>query len=183
MKDSVAYVWGTDAEERGRVFPCDGFVDALGCGGKLGSYYRGVSVRGRAEVVFAWLCQLRVAPYSYDWLDNFGRRSPGTLIPGLTDLAVGQTVMMIFEIVDFAAYEHITIGLRRKFRWLKFFGDGVASYVVLSESGCESRVLVKLVMRYPRGPVGWLGALVFPWLDLVMMRRQLLNIRNNVEKG
>ena len=62
--------------------------------------------------MFRWLCQLRVAPYSYDWLDNFGRRSPRTLTPGLDALEVGQRVMTIFELLEFDADSHLTIRTR-----------------------------------------------------------------------
>ena len=65
-------------------------------------------MRAPAEVVYRWLCQLRVAPYSYDWIDNRGRRSPRELTPGLEQLAEGQTVM-IFRLVSFAWGRHLTL--------------------------------------------------------------------------
>ncbi|MCX5731216.1 MAG: hypothetical protein NTY18_07665 [Deltaproteobacteria bacterium] len=37
----------------------------------------GVTVAAPATVLFRWLCQLRVAPYSYDRLDDGSPRHPG----------------------------------------------------------------------------------------------------------
>src|SRR5262249_6937940 len=66
--------WGSTPAERRMQFPCDRHLPA--CDDAL---FRAVSVAAPAPLLFRWLCQLRVAPYSYDWLDNFGRRSPRQL--------------------------------------------------------------------------------------------------------
>ncbi len=84
---TVAYTWGTGEAERRLPFVCDNYLahpDAV--------YFRGVTVRATPERIFRWLCQLRVAPYSYDWIDNRGRRSPQQLTPGAERLAAGQTM-------------------------------------------------------------------------------------------
>ena len=70
--------WGSTAAERAMPLPCD---DALP--DATDAYHRAVDVEADAAVVFRWLCQLKVAPYSYDWIDNLGRRSPQRLTPGL----------------------------------------------------------------------------------------------------
>jgi hypothetical protein len=49
-------------------------------------------------VTWRWLRQVKVAPYSYDWIDNLGRRSPRTLTAGLADIAVGDE-LMVFRVV------------------------------------------------------------------------------------
>ena len=75
---TVAHVWGSTSDERESRFPCDALagMDAFVC-------WRAVDVYAPPAVLFRWLCQLREAPYSYDWIDNGGRRSPGVLTPGL----------------------------------------------------------------------------------------------------
>ena len=80
----------------GGSFPCDSLCDGADAG-----YYRAVTVRADAAHVFRWLCQLRVAPYFLDWVDNGGRRSPQTRTPALEQLALGQTVMRILELQAF----------------------------------------------------------------------------------
>jgi hypothetical protein len=114
---------------------------------------------------------MRVAPYSYDWIDNLGRQSPRVLTPGLDDLVIGQKVM-IGELVDFERPSHLTIVSRSG-----ILGDSADTYLIVPRDSGNCRLLVKLLVRYPKGPLGLFLRLLLPWGDLIMMRRQLLNFK------
>jgi hypothetical protein len=167
--------WGTTAAERELQFPCD----ALASEGDL-ALFRGVSVQASTATVFRWLCQLRVAPYSYDWIDNWGRRSPSHLIAGLDQLSRGQEFMRIFTLVDFESDRHVTLRIKQSSAAEKAFGDVRASYLV-SAAGHGCRLLVKLLVKYPPGVVARGARCLLPWGDLLMMRRQLLNLKRLAE--
>ena len=164
--------WGTTAEERLAAFPCDELVQEYDQ-----AYFRGVTVRAGAPAVFRWLCQLRVAPYSYDWIDNLGRRSPRQLTPGLEHLALRQPFMRIFDLVSFEPNCHVTLLLREP----GLFPPLAVSYVVVATPPRGCRLLVKLVLRFRPGLSDRLAAVVVPWLDWIMMRRQLLNLKRLAE--
>jgi hypothetical protein len=172
---SVARTWGSTEAERAAAYPCDRLLprpdDAL---------FRGVDVAAPAPVVFRWLCQLRVAPYSYDWIDNGGRRSPRQLTPGLDRLERGQEVMSIFGLADYEVGRHLTLVLRKPSA-LRAFGEVAGSYVVVPGSERSCRLLVKLLVRYPPGAYGAVMRRVLPWGDLAMMRRQLLTLKRLAE--
>jgi hypothetical protein len=163
--------WGSTPEERQRAFPCD---DVLA--DHNDAYFRAVSVAAPPTLVYRWLCQLRAAPYSYDWIDNLGRRSARTLTPGLENLELGQPVMKIFDLASFEPDRHLTLRLRRP----GLFPPLAVSYVVVPEQG-DCRLVVKLVIRLPRGLVGAITGELLALGDWVMMRRQLLNLRNLAE--
>lgn len=171
---SVANTWGSTQAERAMSFPCDGLLagaDAL---------YRAIDVDAPPQVMFRWLCQLRAAPYSYDWIDNFGKQSPRDLVPGLEELEVGQPVMRLFELVSFEPDRHLTIRLRHPGG---LFGDVAVTYLVLPRGADRSRVVVKLLWRYPDAPIaGRLAQSLLPWGDLVMMRKQLLTLKALAER-
>ena len=169
---SIAREWGSTAADRAIEFPCDRWLDHPD-----DVMYRAVAVDAPPPMVFRWLCQLRAAPYSYDWIDNWGRESPRTLTPGLDELAVGQRVM-IFELVEFERDRHLTLVLRDG-RGL--FGDVAITYLVAPEADGTSRLVAKLLVRYPPGLYGWLASIWLPWGDLVMMRKQLLNLKSLAE--
>ena len=174
---SAAYTWGTEEAERRLPFPCDRYVERAEA-----AWFRGTTVRAAPGVVFRWLCQLRAAPYSYDWIDNGGRRSPPTLTPGLEQLAVGQSVMRIFSLVEFAKDRHLTLRIKHGTGAFSLFGDLALTYLIVPEDAARCRLLVKLVVRYPPGLKGALTRWGLPWGDLVMMRRQLLNLRTLAER-
>jgi hypothetical protein len=165
--------WGTTPEERATGFPCDGVLP-----GWNQALFRGVGVAARPAVVFRWLCQLRAAPYSYDWIDNLGRRSPRALTPGLEQLAVGQRVMRIFDLVAFEHDRHLTIRLRRP----GVFPPLAGTYLAAPAPAGGSRLLVKLVLRIGPGLRDRLAARLLPTLDWIMMRRQLLNLKALAER-
>ena len=170
--------WGTTPAERRLEFPCDHRIME-----SAAAYYRGVGVEASAALVFRWLCQMRVAPYSYDWIDNFGRRSPQSLIDGLEDLAPGQTFMRIFELLDFAPDRHLTLRTKPERRTTRIFGAVWVSYLILPLSATQSRLLVKLRVQYTRGVPGRFMRLVLPWGDWIMMRRQLLNFKRLAQRS
>jgi len=172
MLDNIARHWGTTPAEREEAFPGDLPEDA---GADL--LWRGVGVAAPASVVFRWLCQLRVAPYSYDWIDNRGRRSPRTLTPELDRLERGQRFMGIFVLEDFEPGVQLTLATPIGSRGARLFGVVRVTYWARAEAADRTRLLAKLRVVPARGLSGRAMRAVLPWGDLLMMRRQLLNLK------
>jgi hypothetical protein len=153
-------IWGATPAEIADDYPCDELVP-----GPTEPWLRAVDVAAEPKVVFPWLCQLRVAPYSYDLIDNFGRRSPRTLTPGLTELSVGQPVMNIFTLAGFV--QDLELTLRLTDPWaLRMFGDLAVTY-----RAAPGRLVAKLSVS--ARPWTFARRRLLVWGDLVMMRRQL----------
>jgi hypothetical protein len=139
---------------------------------------RAVDVDAPPEVVFRWLCQIRVAPYSYDLLDNLGRRSPRTLTPGADELVLGQRFqigpLVAFEPGRMLAFEAGPAGRRA-------FGPIAMSYDVAPGLRARSRIVACVAL----GPRRRLSLGVTRSLlavgDLVMIRKQLLTLRDLAE--
>ena len=170
---SPARSWGTTEAERAEPYPCDRHVEP-----PSDDLYRGIDVAAPVPVVYRWLCQLRVAPYSYDLIDNFGRRSPHELKPGLEELEVGQRFMTIFELAEFEPDAHVTLRLRRS---EGVFGRLAVSYVVRAQAE-GTRLLVKIASHRRSGVVPLIRRAVLPWGDLLMMQKQLRTLRDLAER-
>ncbi len=164
--------WGSTADERADHYPCDDLID-----GPRHELFRAVDVSAPAAIVFRWVCQLRAAPYSYDLLDNLGRRSPRELTPRLEDLAVGQRVMTIFRLVSFEPDRSITVDARTT-----LFGYVAVTYRVVPGGDERSRLVAKLAVAPRRGCLARVMDRVLPAGDLVMMRKQLLTLKSLAER-
>lgn len=173
----IPYDWGITPRERLQPFPCDRFIQK-----PCTPLYRGITVNASAEILFRWLCQMRAAPYSYDWIDNLGRQSPRKLIPSLDELETGQTVMTIFELVDFARSRHLTLRLRPHSAIARVWGECLLSYRIVPRTRKTCRLLVKLTIERVPGQRHRLLRTLLAWGDWIMMRRQLLNFKALTEQ-
>ncbi len=171
---SVVAEWGTTPRERAEAFPCDELID-----GPVIAAYRAVDVDAPPAVSYRWICQLRAAPYSYDWIDNRGRRSPQQLTPGLEALEPGQRMQLIFRIVAVVCGRSITMATAPG-----PLGQSACTYRVDPVGSDRSRIVVKIIVGYrPETVRGALMRILFPPGDLVMMRRQLLNLKGLAERS
>lgn len=167
--------WRTEPHEQLLEFPCDHHVSVPDA-----SYFRGITIHAPTATVFRWLCQMRVAPYSYDLIDNGGRQSPQTVTPGLEKLEVGQELMRIFELVEFETNRHLTLKLKHP-RSRNLFGELGVTYLIARTDSETCRLIVKLVVTYPSSIGGSVMRHFLPWGDLFMMRKQLLNLKRLAE--
>jgi hypothetical protein len=158
--------WGVTESDILRPYPCDDFVTSPTL-----RAWRGVSVEAPAEAVWPWVAQVRVAPYSYDWIDNGGRRSPRNLV-GLAEPRMGDRFTSVGgralgRIVSVEPGKQLTGTIMGAFM----------SYVLVPHEGDVTRLLLKVVMRTGR----W-AALGLSIGDLIMARRQLLNFKQLAER-
>ncbi len=188
MERGIAYTWGSTLEERLMPFPCDCYMD-----NSDEAYFRAIDVKAPTKIVFRWLCQLKIASYSYDWIDRVERKffkvasesisenpSPQQLIPGVENLAQSQRVMGIFKLVEFEQDRHLTIVMDDE-QAISIFGNIAASYVVLPVTQNTCRLILKGLIRYPRNSFwSWIRYFL-PWGDLFMMRKQFLRLKSLAE--
>jgi hypothetical protein len=155
-------VWGVTEAELAARYACDEVLD-----GPAEHWFRAVATVAEPDVQYRWLCQLAVAPYSYDLVDNFGRRSPRTLTAGVDELTVGQPMMRIFTLVDFVPGRELTVHLTDRVGRL-LFGEVAVTY-----RAAPGRLVAKLAVGVRRDVV---RRRLLAWGDLVMMRRQLTTL-------
>jgi hypothetical protein len=165
--------WNATPEEAAATFPCDALAQ-----GDFIALTRAIDVEAFPPIVFRWLCQLRAAPYSYDWIDNLGRRSPRQLSPGLDDLQAGQR-FLIGTITSFVHNQHITVRATPEAE--RLFGVIALTYRVIGRGAGASRLLVRLDVYPPTRLWERARYLALAWGDVIMMRKQLRTLKKHAE--
>lgn len=159
--------WNVTQAEVDRHYPCDDILAAPGV-----QLWRGVSVRVPAAAVWPWLRQLRLAPYSYDWVDNLGRRSPRVLYD-LPDPRPGDPFSRAGGRFDVGRVRSIVPGEQ-----LTASVMGALMSYVLVPAGPSTRLLLKVVTAERN-----LAALALGLGDLPMARKQLRTLARLAETG
>lgn len=162
----IADRWGVTDAEVARRYPCDDLVP-----NPTLRAWRAVTIHAAPATVWPWLLQVRLAPYSYDWIDNFGRRSPREL-HHLDDPEPGDPFTTAGgrragRVLSVEHRVHLTARIM-----------GATLTYALLEEGPDTRLVLKAVAPGPR-----ITAQALCLGDLIMARRQLLNFKNLAEGG
>lgn len=144
-------------------------------------WVRAIDVNASPEALFAWVTQLRRAPYSYDWADNFGRRSPQRLDRSMVDVSVGDSVMTIFTVIAVVPGTSMTLSMNERTP-TSLFGALTVHYEV-EPRGAQSRLSVEMVVPLPPGPLKAFRRYILAWGDLLMMRKQLKELKRLTESS
>jgi hypothetical protein len=158
--------WGVTDAEVVRRYQCDDLVAAPAL-----QLWRGVTVRAPADRVWPWLAQIRLAPYSYDWIDNLGHRSPREL-RDLPPPAIGEHFTTAMGGRPTGRIRSVEPGAQLTGEIM----GSVMSYVLVPAQDDVTRLLLKVVTARRRAwtPLLCLG-------DLVMARKQLLTLARLAE--
>ena len=145
---------------------------------------RAVTVNARPQDIWPWIVQLgfnRAGWYTYDLLDNFGRRSAERIVPELQHLDVGDVVPL--GPGKDAGPRVLEVEPARWTVWGDKTGQQASWTWVLSPRHDGSTRLLTRV----RAPVSWRKPLTAVWLllfefaDFPMMRKCMLGIKRRAE--
>ncbi len=169
--------WGSTDEEVSRSLPGDDVVidptfDAT----------RAVTVNATPDAIWPWIVQMgygRAGWYTYDLLDNFGRRSADAIVPSLQGVAVGDVVPMGpggagLRVKDFVPCEWLL--------WWDGAGRSTWLWSLTETAPGQTRLVTRIRTRYRWTHPSILFALLLmePW-DFPMMRKCLLGIKQRAE--
>ena len=187
--------WHATRAERRRPLPGDELM-----AGVADSDTHGVTIGAPPEAVWPWLVQMgcdRAGWYSWDRLDNAGRRSADRILPEYQSTTVGDTLPSRpgrrepFVVLELASPRYLVLGAYFRYPELSQLGwdeppparftRATWAFVLEPLDGSRTRLLVRT--RGVNRP-WWLSLLlaaVFGPAHVIMQRKQLLNLKARAE--
>lgn len=144
---------------------------------------RSVEIQAHANEIFLWLKQLRVAPYSYDFIDNRRMKSPDFIIENLPPLKANIHFLLACHVTEFAEDSFIicrfcqpvnlpfNLSLRELFIEYRISAQGSKSCLWCKVKGYIRRDILSRGFFH-----------VFSLVNKIMMTKQLKNIKKFSER-
>ena len=139
---------------------------------------RCIEISANTSDIFVWLKQLRIAPYSYDFIDNRCRISPDYIIENLPPLKVNTHYLLSFHIFEFLENSFIACRFCEPINQpLSFYMKALYIEYRIEEQGHKARLWCK-IKGYYNSDISSKGFFfIFSVVNRIMMARQLKNIK------
>ncbi len=170
--------WGSTFEERAAAMPGDAFFN--GAPRPKAVMTRAITIGESADVVWPWLAQLGRGAgwYSYDFLDNGRKPSARHIVSWIPEPRAGDACPIGY-------LRHLAPGSALTW-WVdsvRFLGaDARLAYDIRLAPSGKSLRLVTRISSDATGLFARPMLILFRFLDSIMARRQLVGIRDRVER-
>jgi len=139
---------------------------------------RCIEINADASAIFLWLKQMRIAPYSYDFIDNKCRKSPDFIIENLPPLKVNTHYLLAFHIFEFEENSFIACRFCEPINPpLTLYMKGLYIEYRIVEQGTRNILWCKIKGYYNDGISSKGFFFIFSVVNKIMMARQLKNIK------
>lgn len=159
--------------------PCF-FVDSLPGipGTDCRELIRCIEIQANASDIFVWLKQLRIAPYSYDFIDNRGRKSPDFIVENLPPLKVNTHYLLAFHIFEFEENSFIVCRFCEPINQpVNLYMKGLFFEYRIAEQGSKTQLWCKIKGCFNTDASSKGFFFIFSVANKIMMARQLKNIK------
>jgi hypothetical protein len=171
--------WGaTDAEVK-RSMPGDEIVDKPSFNAT-----RAVTIHAPAQNIYPWIVQMGVSRagwYSYDLLDNLGRRSAESILPEYQNMQAGDLVPISPD-----GKHGMWVKQLRKNKWVLWWdkkGDTTWVWEIHQVGEGNMRLITRVRVKYRFFSRAVLFNLLIEFFDILMMRKSMLGIKRRAEKS
>jgi hypothetical protein len=171
--------WGaTDAEVK-RAMPGDEIVSKPSFNAT-----RAVTIHAPAQNIYPWIVQMgvtRAGWYSYDLLDNLGRRSAESLLPEYQNIQIGDLIPISPD-----GKQGMWVKYFRKNKWMLWWdkkGDTTWIWEIHPEGENQFRLITRIRVKSRLFSSAVLFNLLTEFFDILMMRKSMLGIKRRAEKS
>jgi hypothetical protein len=144
---------------------------------------RCIEIGADASDIFVWLKQLRIAPYSYDCIDNRCRKSPDYIIENLPPLKVNTHYLLAFHIFEFVENSFIVCRFCEPINSpVNLYMKGLFFEYRILEQGTKTKLWCKIKGYFNTDLTSKGFFFIFSVINKIMMARQLKNIKKLSER-
>ena len=169
--------WGSTNMEIERPMPGDDIVEKPSFNAT-----RAVTINAPAQNIYPWIVQMgvnRAGWYSYDLLDNLGKRSAETILLEHQNIKKDDLIPMSPDgkqglyVKDFRNNEWIL--------WWDKVGDSTWTWGIYPDGNSRTRLVTRVRVKYKWLSFVILFNLIIEFFDIIMMRKCILEIQRRAE--
>ena len=171
--------WGATDTELKRSMPGDEIVDKPSFNAT-----RAVTIHASSQNIYPWIVQMGVSRagwYSYDLLDNLGRRSADNILPEYQNLQAGDLIP-----ISPNGKQGMWVRSFKKNKWMLWWdkkGDATWAWEIRPAGQNSFRLITRLRVKYRWFSSAIVFNLLIEFFDILMMRKSMLGIKRRAEKS